>query len=758
MFNVIKTLFISWILLWSHIVLSNDLIEEQLGGLPQEEIDKLKEIQVTDGINSFIEENKLVALSEEDKEVLRLMGFSEDELNSMGAENFLLKENTTKLRDGFIDYSTNKEKEVREGIFKDSIPGLASSVIGLGFASFMGIVIGVKCRTQPSALAFAGSSAAWVGLELMNWNNYKLEMNKLKKLGAAPQEFAKLEKILAKIQNDVKALKPHADKLKDEDTLEEGISGVGTQLTALRKNIEDLKALMQRLDSNQIEALRSLTKSLEAATEVTKKKARNAKIAAVGFTAASAVAVMESFNAFGGGGNCFSTARNNKYKLFRNSLELLFPESFAFSVSIGDLDKIGIPLGAGGAAAYLAFEGQFLDKIYANGWSRSLIFGIMAGNAYYASAKLKKATEFLDAQAKEVRIFTDFFDKRLKQGINLIDTPIDLIEYAENQIIPKALLLVEKYNEGKDALESADEVISSVGNLIDENKDKIQEISPDQLKEIVENETGESVEDIQSQIDDVKNTDLSEFGIDEFVSHYSRPSSPSLIDFFIPQAFAMSSPENKVRPSCFVLRPEFLKLDKSCQCIQKKSCTQANFVELKPVKEVRGGAQTIAFANEIMKANQLILTGSPKRGLARYQKLQKFAPIIEKNTQSLLANKNKPSLLAGVKKFHQTISPALNGYFAHTGLPSYNSNKAKPRLAKTTNPNNQKLLDKLRNKVALIHHLQGKESKPRLKNVSFKKSDFISPLQGEAIQKDSSLDIFQIIRQRYLKIINDGRL
>ena len=330
--------------------------------------------------------------------------------------------------------------------------------------------------------------------------------------------------------------------------------------------------------------------------------------------------------------------------------------------------------------------------------------------------------------------------------------------YAENEIIPKALDLLEKFKEQKEKLEDADEVLDQL-KAIAENQEQLENIDQEQLNEIIESETGQSVEEIQADIDKIKDIDIADLGIDEFLSH-SPVEEKSIIDLFIPKAYASIS-SDKIKPSCFILRPQYFKMDKSCACKKRNTCARAEFMELKPVKQVQGSSQTITFANEIMKANQMILLGAPKRGLARYQKLQKFAPAIERNTNAILKKEaSAPSPTVGVKDLHKTITPALKGYFQKSGIPNYGKKESKIKLASNSiSPQGKSLLEKLKNKVALVKYLRGEKPTRNIKQaITFKKSDFISPVKAEAIQKDSSLDIFQIIRQRYLKLINDGRL
>lgn len=743
--------------------MANSLLENQIQQLAQDEINDLKNVKLTDGVVKILDGAINVPLAEEDKEVFRLLGYSEAEIRDMHIEDLGNYEQNQKLSKAVNSFAERKEREVKDGVYEESIPGLLSSTVGLGFAAALGIVVGVRCSTQPSALAFAGTSAAWAGLELLNWNSYKFDMKKLEKLGSAEEEINKIAQLVHNIQEKIKAMEPHAKDLTSINKADGAIDGIDTQLGGIKSDIIQLREILRSIDSNQLEAFRSLYESLRNSADVTKKKSRNAKVAAVGYTAASGLAIMESFNVIGGaGGSCVTEARYHPKHLFMDNLKTLFPKAFALNISVGDLDKVGIPIGAGAAAAYLAFEGQWANAIYSSGMGRSITFGIMAGNAYYASAKLKNSAEFLDKQAKEIGIFTDFFTKRLRSAINIIDMPVDLITYAQEELLPKAKELLDRYHKTKDTLETLEQIANATeGGGADSNGNT--NLTPEQIQGLIQSETGQnvSIEDIQEGIELIQDDNLGDLGIDEFISYQSTTLKKSWLDYLIPQAMAQTSAKKKIKPSCFVLRPEFLRMDPQCRCRASNSCSTAPFMKLEPKKDIKGSDQTISFANQIMKANRLILTGAPGQGLALYDKLERYAPAIERNNFALAGKDPKKTIAPGVKGFHKTLIPALKDY--------YQTGESHPGLAVTHKPTKiskekrrEQLVERIRNRVALAQYLQGKkttvQASQKERELTFSKKDFVSPLKGEAIQRDSSLDIFQIIRQRYLKILNEGRL
>jgi len=747
-------------------------IKEELSNLNIDDQVLLRGADFSDSLLSFANgSDRPLNLTPQDKKTLQLLGYSDQEIDELSIGSFVDKEGRKKLSDRITNYGNSKTGEVDRGIQKSLVPGLSSSVVGLSLASLLGITVGVRCSSQPSALAFAGASAAWVGLEMMIWKGYQIEMSDIEALG----EIGKIPNALKKKVERVKTILKEIErdfKISDVKDINLFLDSKQGEVDELKGVADELHGFLRKAKDKQFGALSSIQKSIELAAETSKKKARNAKVAAIGFTAAAGVAAMEAFNIFGGSGNCFTKGVMTRPQGSTSSKDFLavvsslfFKEAYAGFASVGDLDKIGIPVGAGLAAAYLGFEKKFADKIYASGTSRSVIFVGMAGLAYFASKKLDEASEFLDKQAQEMKLFVDSLESLTEGKMTSFPSGQALINSLKNDLLPSLEDLV------KDSIDTdkIKEDLAGLGKDIGAStKEELEGLAKEEIEKLNDKAILEELESFGRS-----KKDMIEFEADEFLNRASY--GPTLIDqilsSLVSEAYASKVESSlKIKPSCFYRTKTFLKMNESCSCAKTGNCSRTLFpTSLKASAKAKSFAGLYQFALKADQANNLIMTGRADKGIQIYKGLYSKVAQVDGMTRSMISKKISKPLSIGVSamisgSMMRSTGPALTDYFKERKLQKAPIEQASKSglLAKEVGRKQAKqnrLKERIQKHLILAKALDN----PRLQNfdlasANFEGSSLEYDYSKESIVKDKSKNIFNIIKKLYLIILRDGRL
>lgn len=747
---------------------------DNLGDLTNIEREALEGLEISQNLqdlaNDFSEDTKPV-LTDNDREALKLLGYSDAEIDNLSLASLQDEGERDKFKSRLNSYANKKGSEIEGGVTKDLVPGLASSVIGLAFASLLGIVVGVRCYNQPSAITFAGTSGAWVALEVMIWKGFQIRMDDIQTLQNATKIPAYIEKkiervktIIGKLENDFKA--------KNLSDFEKYLEAKKPEIDELQAIAEEIRVHLKTAKDRQFGALRSLQESLELAAETSKKKSRNAKVAAIGYTVASGLAAAESFNIFTGGGTCVGVTNNDRTSkndsLIAALLWKIIPSAQAGFASVGDLDKIGIPVGGGLAAAYLGFEQKFADKIYNSAVGRGVVFLAMAGIAYLASVKLKKAATFLEKQAKEMDIFVTSIEDKLSALDASFPAGAELIRELKQKLLPE---IEEIVAEGLRAREG--EIKTSIQNgLNDLVQDQIREgnISEEQVSELVNSEVQISQSDIQQTLNNLSTSDLSRLDTSDLSGRLT--SYHNFIDFLIPNAMASNQSNPLKTPiSCFKRTKRFVVADENCSCRAKKSCMQSRYpTKLSMKTKNEFGVFSYQLGALVSRSSNLIFNGQPGKGVQGFSKAGALTSKMNLNARKLLSRKvgklidNKVTARTIAGAF-ETIKPGLSDYFKgnsnNTQLnPKVSSQYIKARRKSLVSPRQERtaLRTSLRERLRMAKSLGNKSLLGFSPKVETKNKDEVYNYSKEAIIRDSSKDIFQLIKKRYLIIQSQGRL
>jgi hypothetical protein len=730
--------------------LSLDSIKESLS----EEI--LKKIDFSENLISIIngKAEQPLKLSKDDVKALKLLGYSDEEISSLTKKDLFDDKVQDKFNDRLNKYANNKNDELNSALEEKLAPGLASSVIGLGFSSLLGIVIGTKCYNQPSALTFAGTSAAWAALEMMIWKGYQINMDDI-------QMVVDASEIPSKINNDVEEIKEILKKLEENikntniTTFDEMLDESKKDFLRLKEIATTLRDYLNRAKDSQFGAVRSIQESLELAAETSEKKSKNAKIAAIGFVAAGGVATAEAFKAFGDGGKCAVGSKASIDINILNSILSIFPSAHAGFANIGDLDKIGIPIGAGLGAAYSGFKQKFADKIFNSAPSRAAIFFAMAGLAYYASYKLKEASDFLNKQASEINVFASSIEDKLNSLSGGFDTVQELIQEVKSHLLPAFEKLKESVQNNKKLQES----LKQISGVVDQIKDL-----DSNLESTINDEISQGKEELIEAIDKVK-LDISNFDASEYVSKLT--GYQIILDLIFPNTYA-SNDYLKIKPSCFKRGKNYPIMDENCLCKKNNQCLSTRFPKNLTVN--RGGDYVklvMKNAFKVSRANDLILSGNPYDGISTYRTISSNAIEIEKKSIHILNQKaskkiNLESIIELSAKMKNSTKDGLKEYFSH--------NKINKAIAAKSNVNTDKIPSRIQmnesqqNIITSLkkHAYQAKKlGNPSLTQVKLDNS-ISTPSNYDystsTIIKDRSVNIFHLIKKRYMKVQADGRL
>lgn len=695
--------------------------------------------------NEFADETTF-NLTENDRVALKLLGYSDKEIDEMTLGAVLDKEGRDKLKNRLKGYADKKAGEIEQGVTSSLVPGLASSVTGLAFASLLGLVVGFKCHSMPSGISFAATSGAWVALEMMIWKGFQINMKDINSLQNATNIPAKVEKKAKRVRKIIEDLERDF-AASNQVAYEQFLEDKKPELDEIRAIANELRAFLRRSADEQFGAMRGIQESLALAAETSRKKSRNATVAAAGFTAAAGLAAAEAANILSVSGACFS---ERKMPLLWD----VIPSAYAGFANVGDLDKIGIPLGAGLAAAYLKFEASFADKIFANGSSRAIVFLSMAGIAALAAVKLKEAAKFLDKQAQEIDIFVTSLEARFDDPNTSFPDDAEMIRRVKERLLPSLEDLANELAASEEGQELIDKAKEKIGEL--------QTLNESEIQEILQAEAGESAGDILNSINKFESdSSFREVSGDEFIGRLET----SFIDYLISDAFAGAL---RVRPSCFGRTRNYLVEVPTCSCAKKGTCHKSGFPEKIPMnKKSEFGALVIGSSLLASRSSDFIFWGQPKKGLSGFNKLHKKTSLIRKNTQRVVSTQVKrnidDTLIASlVNKAREMTYPAIKeGRVLGAGKihPRILNKKSKKGLAKLPKPpKNMRMLELRKGLQKKLVALK-KSGNSSLKGFEQKESAHPGYIYDEnSINKDSTKNLFNIIKRRYIEVIKSGRL
>ncbi len=287
--------------------------------------------------------------------------------------------------------------------------GYAASTVSLiGLAVFAPAVL-KSCTTKPSALIYAGAGAVYVTKELLNSQKFKAE-------ALSEIEYVEL-------------------KLDQSRSLAENIA---TSKEAFNLQFD----LINRYKSFVDKAIKSIDE-----------KAKSARIAAIGFTAASAVALAETYGF--DAGTCGTPVKavppgaSNYFDLNWNLIPNFFladavgrsPEitvkkytlsedlkKSTLAKYLSDSDKIIALLAGGGsfaAASFLPWYNDLLTKIVANGTSRAVVFAANGAVAFAASKQFADAAKSMKQKSSQLQEMLDEAKKLGNVGFEIAEDVVN---------------------------------------------------------------------------------------------------------------------------------------------------------------------------------------------------------------------------------------------------------------------------------------------------------------------------------------------
>lgn len=771
----------SWCLLFSSFIplqnvqaddISEDL-KEEIESLTEDDREALKNAEIPETIlevaNDAAEETK-VNWSENDRGVLKLLGYSDEEIDDLSLASAMDDKEREKFQNRAQNYAKKKQGDVAKAVKNDMIPGLASSVIGLAFTAFLGLVIGFRCRNQPSGLAFAATAGSWLALELMTWKGYQIrqkDFETVSQMGKIPERLQpkvnKAKKILKEIEIAFKA--------SEVQNFEAFLEQQKPKVDELREIASEIRKYLNVEKDRQFGALRSIKESIELAAETSRKKARNAKIAAIGYTAAAGLAAGEFANVINAGGTCTGTVPAGSFleKGEPNKLiDFFLPTAHAGFATIGDLDKIGIPIGGGLAAAYLFFEKTWGHQVYSTPQGRGIAFLAMAGIGAIAAVKLKKAASFLDQQAKEMELFINAIEEKFS-GISVSFPDGDaLIKELKDKLLPK----LEEIENGlaDDAKILEDKIRAGLEDKVAEVKGKIDE---EKLKEMVEKEKNLAQSEIENSIKESNAMSFSNLEMDDLKGRLSGEVTPEprWFDFLFPNAFALS----KTPSGCFKRTASFLVMDESCSCRTNKKCNRSLYPsKMSFPRKSEFGPFVFQMGALVSQSSDSIFWGNPLKGVQGFSKAGSLKAKMEANSRRIMSQKAGAKIdqrltASMIGKTLKGISPALNDYFResarssspsiHPGL-SQNIIDRKKRSVLPASSRATALRASLRKRLTLAKALGNPSLTGYVEPVreSVQANGKAYNYSKESIIRDPSKDIFQIIKKRYLIIQSENRL
>lgn len=747
---------------------------QELEDLAESEKEELKNLNISQGLQDSVSSsasNIKPSLTNDDRKALKLLGYSDQEIDDLSLGTFTDGDGGETLKNRAKAYAENKKSEVEKEAMGTLVPGLASSVIGLAFASMMGLVVGVRCHNQPSALTFAGTAAAWVGLEIMIWKGYQVRMKDIETLQEA-QEIPNV--ISSKVDRAKKIISDLESRYKANPSgnFEAFLEKHKPQVQKLEEIAKSLRDFLKVAKDRQFGALRSIHESIELAAETSRKKARNATVAATGFAAAAGLAAAEHYNVFNNAGTC-STGKMGSLPWPLS----LIPSAHAGFATVGDFDKIGIPIGAGLGSAYLGFKQKFADKIYNSAVSRAVVFVAMAGIATLAAVKLNQAAKFLEKQADEMEVFVNVVEDKINRLETTFSNADALVRELKKELLPKIEEIKGKLEESIDRVkDKVDEKLAKEKEKVKDFVSQVENIDEDELKRILKEEELSSKE-IEQQLDGLSGNNLPKIDTSMFEGRLQGHWMEKVLDLWIAKAYAVSN-----GASCFRRAPTYLIEDPSCLCRGNKSCAQTPFpknLALKKSDKNLMSFSQMAFSvgSLVNQSSNAIMAGVPKRGLAGFERAQGLFGKLNRGSIGLIGNALKqnynPTIISqSVKVALSTTKPALKDYYQRKGsirvkpksslariknnskdILGLSSQDLDFRASEKENDRESRMRESLRKKLMALKAL-GNPSVQKFKANPSGGYDY----SGESINKDSSKSLFDVIKKRYLIIQSQGRL
>jgi hypothetical protein len=687
-------------------------IEQASEKLSEEAITQLENSDVQDDLKDKVLEATVgdyVKLTDEEQNILSRMGMSQGEIDSIDFVNNP-KQSKVKLTNQIQKYANNKQKEVKKVVLQDGIPGLGSSVLGLTFATFLGPLVGMKCWDQTSAKVFAGTSLTWIGLEMMSWDNYKFELQELSALGNTTRVTVGVKALAQKIISLHEEIKTEL-KTTDGKPTEQ----VDEKLVMLQGKIGELRAAVQKFQKefanfsdSQVGALNKLKKSIALIQKNTAKKVKSATIAGAGFAVSSGLAFAEQYNLIGKGGSCVVDNPNTQ----KGIMEYIIPSAVAGvkEKATANFDKLGIPIGGGLLAAYIAFKGKFLTPIFASGTSRGITFGVMAGIAGVAAWKMKRFSDYLGEQTELIDDLIRALKKRMDKTDELISDGDSFLQFVEQVIISQA----------RDVVKKVDEIVDDLEGNVDKMK--------------------EEVDTVIDGMDEVESSSL-----------YNL-----LENFAISKAYA-----GKGKKSLCLVGKRNIRLDKNCRCRSKNKCTSIKLTNVNGVKN-QITKKLIESSHYITRGLKYISYGFPKKAEAYFLKIDKGRKDIDKVNQYFLKKTKKKGLNSAyfdrvarqeIKKLEAIGEKSLGKSFSpprrlakQTGFKFNNKKKDANRVNMIKLKNMLLIKEFLSDNKSQSRRGRGdqRSSKPEL---TFNEEDLLEGLND--IEEDRSLNLFKIISRRY---------
>jgi uncharacterized protein YdhG (YjbR/CyaY superfamily) len=445
-----------------------DKIEDALKDYASDEIATLKKYDISENDLKNLDQNNL---KEKIKKVIQ--DKANEEINKVKSE-------------------ANKTVEEVKTEAKKIAAGYVASTISLYAATLLAPEAIMVCKTKPSAMIYAGTSAFYLLQEMM-----AIKILKASRLG----EIEVVDNM-------------ELDKNK-----------------TVNQNLQNAKDKV----SDQAQYLRNYKKTLDDYFKALKKKAQNAKIAGFGFAAASAAAAAEQMDFFTGvSGSCIVSTPNHFIDHFvKNAISFFIPSLFAEEKKgskkvvlsedlknnkaadyAGDLDKLGI---VGGAATHLiaymmGYKMTFLQNLMASGTSRAILFGANSALAFIVYKLFEDSATKVEAQLKKIDNLINAAEATMNNGVDKLMNN-DKIFKRLNQLAEIAGVKSKKplgemtINE----LEAFAKEVENSGknkfnefqkNKLNELKAEIKENAPE-LKDKIE-ELKKDAKEIKNKIDEVK--------------------------------------------------------------------------------------------------------------------------------------------------------------------------------------------------------------------------------------------------------------
>lgn len=696
-------------------------------------------------------------LTDEEKNVLSRMGMSDSEIDSIDFVNDP-SGSKDKLVGHINKYASDKQNEVKDTVMQDAVPGLGASILGLTFSTFLGPLVGIKCWSQTSAKVFAGTSVAWLGLEMMSWNNYKIKLEELSNLGNTAKVSQEARLLAVEIQSLYNQIKTKMNESKIDsieeagDIADENLVFIETKIGELREAVQRFQKEFMKFSDDQIGALGKLRDSIALIRDNTNKKVKNATIAAAGFVTSSGIAFAEQYNLIGSaGGKCVGAGGAAPSTSF-NPLEFFIPSAHAGAkeVAASNFDKLGIPIGGGLLAAYLGFKMKFLNAIYASGTSRGITFGVMAGIAGVAAWKMKEFVKYLSEQISLIDDLISAFKKRITKTDDLISKGDRFLQFVEQIVLPQVREVVnqvddlvddlsDKVNDYKDQIEGQ---VEEVKGQIEEGKDQVDEIKSD-----LEGQANDLKDEVNDKLDEVQN---------------SLPDPQSSLFNYLIGSLLDTAHAAKSRGGQCLYGFQNMQLDKHCICRKKNKCTNIKLGSIKGKKSDMT-KKLIEKSHQITTGLKYLSNGMPSKADRYFSKVVSERKYMDQINDYFIKKINKKGFDKSyyAKMANQEIAK-LEPIGREMAGKSYAPTRKLMRRtgfnkkARARNNMSNEALVKLKNIMLLKDFLDNKRGRPSHKRgksdslAEMSESDLIQGLND--IEEDKNKDIFKIISRRYFLI------